>query len=289
MENVKTRPLRMLFAAVMAVVAVAACCLTVAPQQAYAAATVSTKISGTVDYDEANAFLAKLNKLRANKGLKALVMDKSLMKAAEQRAAELSVAYSHKRPNGTMCFTASGKMNGENIADYPDASSVYTGWKNSPPHYKNMTRSSFKSVGICCFYRDGATWWVNVFGNGKASAYSKRSGQKNKTFTVKIAKKYLTKSALSINPYSIDTDSKQKAVIYYYPSYAEAAGTLPNSMFTFKSSKPNKLSVNKKGVLTSHGTGKAKITITAKAKKSCKYTQTITIEDSWYNILEPDD
>ena len=60
-------------------------------------------------------------------------------------------------------------------------------------------------------------------------------------------------------------------------------------MFTFKSSKPKKLSVNKNGVLTSKGGGKAKLTITAKAKKSCTYTQTISIEDSWYNILEPDD
>lgn len=278
----------MLFAFLMAVV-VAACCLTFAPQQAHAAATVSTKVSGTVDYDEANAFLTKLNKLRANKGLGALKMDKALMKAAEQRAAEISVAYSHKRPNGTMCYTASKRINGENIADYPDASSVYEGWKNSPGHYANMTRSSFKSVGICCFYRDGATWWVNVFGNGKASAYGKKSGQKDKTFTVKIAKKFLTKSALSIDPYSIDTYSKEKIRIYYYPSYAEVGGTLPNSMFTFKSSNAKKLSVNKKGVLTSKGEGKAKLTITVKAKKSCKYTQTITIEDSWYNILEPDD
>ena len=288
MVNVKIHPLRMLLAIALAAVAVAACCLAIAPQQAHAASTVSAKISGTVDYDEAYAFLAKLNKLRSNKGAKAVVMDKTLMKAAEQRAAELSVAFSHTRPNGTMCYTASSRINGENVADYPDASSVYEGWKNSPPHYKNMIRSSFKSVGICCFYRDGATWWVNVFGNGKGSSVKKK-GQKSKAFTVKIAKKYLTKSALSINPYSIDTDSRQKVVIYYDPSYADGAGTLPNSMFTFKSSKPKKLSVNKKGVLTSHSSGKAKITIVAKGNKSCKYTQTITIEDSWYNILEPDD
>ena len=289
MENTKARPLHMLLAAVMTAIVVAACCLTVAPQQAHAAATVSAKISGTVDYDEANAFLAKLNKLRANKGLNAVTMDKALMKAAEQRAAELSVAYSHKRPNGSMCYTASSRIVGENIAICGDSDSAYSVWKNSPPHYKNMTRSNFKSVGLCCFYRDGSTYWVNVFGTGKASSYKKASSQKTKTFTVKIAKKYLTKSALSINPYSIDTDSRQRAIIYYYPSYAEREGTLPNSMFTFKSSKPKKLSVNKKGVLVSHGAGKAKITITVKAKKSCKYTQTITIEDSWYHILEPDD
>ena len=251
-----------------------------APEEAHAASTVSFKVKGTVDYGESYAFLAKLNKLRAKKGVGKLTMSKSLMKAAEQRAAEISVLFSHTRTDGTQCYTASSAINGENIAfasGFADAGLAYDIWRNSSGHYANMIRSSFKSAGVCCFECDGATYWVNVFGDGKGTTAKKKSSTPTKKYTVKLAKKYLKKSNLSFQPDSMNTEDTASVVVYLRTP--DGVAILPNSLFKFKSSKPSVLSVNSKGKLTSKAEGKAKITLTVKKKTSCKVTQTVTVED----------
>ena len=104
--------------------------------QAADSATASHEIvtvTGTEDYDEAHAVLDIVNKERTALGLDPLQLDVELTEAAMQRAAELSVLYSHNRPDGTDCFTAfppSGfTARGENIAiGYDDAADVMEGW-----------------------------------------------------------------------------------------------------------------------------------------------------------------
>lgn len=87
-------------------------------------------------YSYAYQILNIVNEKRAEQGLSALQMDKELLEAAMQRAAECSVYYSHTRPNGTSCYTASSKMNRENIAaGYVSPEDVMSGWLNSSGHY----------------------------------------------------------------------------------------------------------------------------------------------------------
>lgn len=83
-----------------------------------------------VSYDDTKAYevLAIVNQERANYGLSPLSMDAELFNAAKIRAAETSVLFSHTRPDGTMCYTVSSKVSGENIAyGYGSASAVTTG------------------------------------------------------------------------------------------------------------------------------------------------------------------
>ncbi len=269
--------------ALLATLALVLGSLVAAPTSAYAASTISVKVKGDVDYAEAYAFLDKLNKLRSSKGLTPLVMDKALLKAAEQRAAELSVEYSHTRPNGKKPASVSGYVAGENIAiASADAGAAYSVWKNSPPHYANMTRGSFRTAGVCCFESNGMTYWVNLFGTKKSGSVSRSSATKTKTRTVKVAKKYLTKKYLHISPSSMDTYDSGKVIVYFRPSFADKEGILPNSLFTFKSSKTSVLTVTKKGVLKSRKAGKAKLTVILKKKKSCKLAKTIKVKDSDY-------
>ena len=68
------------------------------------------KIDGYFDYKKANEVLTIVNKERANNGLAALKMDRSLLETAMQRAAETSIYWDHIRPDGTYCFTANNKM-----------------------------------------------------------------------------------------------------------------------------------------------------------------------------------
>ena len=96
-----------------------------------------------------------LNAYRRQNGLSALSIDEDLMACADVRSAEIAYSFSHTRPNGKPCLTASGKMGGENIAaGYRGADAVMEGWKNSPGHNSNMLDSGWEIIGISVFIRD---------------------------------------------------------------------------------------------------------------------------------------
>lgn len=91
--------------------------------------TITLNVKVTNDYSSAYEVLKIVNKERTAIGLSELQMDKDLMDAAMIRASELSLYFSHTRPNGTSCFTASSKANGENIAaGYSTPEYVMQGW-----------------------------------------------------------------------------------------------------------------------------------------------------------------
>ena len=248
------------------------------PEQAHAASTVTCKVSGEVNYTGSYKFLKKLNKLRKQKGVRPLVMDKKLLKVAEQRAAETSILSAHKRPNGKMCNTVSKLLKGENLAAANDYEGAFTWWKNSPGHYRNMIRSSFSTAGIACFERNGQRYWTNLFGTSKTGKV-KKSGAKSKSFKVRIAKKYLKGKYMTLAHREVESYSSTPVTILFGMKGVNAAGSLPNSLFTYKSSNPAVFTVDSKGVIRASGEGSAKLTITAKKKKSCKLTQTVRVVD----------
>lgn len=151
--------------------------------------TISFDINGTFDYDETAEVYRQLNALRSSLGLSPLKLDKKLMDVAMQRAAETSIYYSHTRPNGEDCFSLIPfhlGTAGENIAaGQTNATNVMTAWTNSPGHYKNMINPDFDSVGIGCFYQDGAKYWVQFFTGGAEAELDSRTGKVNKNATIK--------------------------------------------------------------------------------------------------------
>lgn len=130
--------------------------------------TVTTTIL-TVEDEEDKAFETELLRLvnaeRSEKDLPTLKYSKELAKAADVRARELTVAFSHTRPDGTTCFTVSEYVYGENIASGQTApASVINSWMNSQGHKDNILNETYKSAAIGC-YNDGETYyWVLLFG-----------------------------------------------------------------------------------------------------------------------------
>lgn len=105
-----------------------------------------------------------------------IVLDDKLSLAATIRAVEIAYSgkfdASHKRPNGTSCFTVLSdlKINfsiaGENIAEgYSNAKNVSLGWKDSEGHYKNMISKKFSKIGVGMFQFAGEKYWVQIFTN----------------------------------------------------------------------------------------------------------------------------
>lgn len=138
-------------------------------------ATYTTlNIPGTELYSEAFDVVDIVNQERAKLGRAPLTMDRDLMEAAMQRAAECVVSFSHTRPNGTTCFTISSKAMGENIAaGNVTAAATMEQWMNSDGHRENLLRSNWSSIGVGAFRaQNGSTYWVQLFGPGSAAAAS---------------------------------------------------------------------------------------------------------------------
>ena len=143
----------------------------------------SQDVYGTARYDYAFQVLEIVNKERALEGAAPLTMDQDLLSAAMLRSAETVVSFSHTRPNGEKCFTASSKMSGENIAMGSGALSatpeqVMIQWMNSPGHKANILTKSYQSIGIGCFVTNYGTYWVQCFGRGTAQTLSQPENEK---------------------------------------------------------------------------------------------------------------
>ena len=131
------------------------------------------KYKGTDKYSEAYKVLKIVNKERKSKGLSELKMDKDLLDVAMQRAAEVALYFSHTRPDGSSCFSATDKMEAENIAGgQSSAAAVMTSWMNSAGHRANILTSYFKTIGIGCFTQGGTVFWVQCFGTDTPATIS---------------------------------------------------------------------------------------------------------------------
>lgn len=139
------------------------------------------RVTGNVLYSEGYKVLDLVNQERKKQGLSQLVMDKDLLEAAVQRAAETSFRWSHTRPDGenfnTVKSTTSwGYLSAENIAaGQANAGAAVNSWMNSSGHKANILSSDYAATGIAAFKHNGKIYWVQVFGSGSAKSVSKPS------------------------------------------------------------------------------------------------------------------
>jgi len=93
----------------------------------------------------------------------------SLDAAANVRAQEISLSFSHTRPDGRSCFTALAEQGvayaacAENIASGQSTpAQVMAGWMNSPGHRANILGNYNRlSVGVC--EKNGRLHWAQMF------------------------------------------------------------------------------------------------------------------------------
>lgn len=243
-------------------------CLLISMTSAFALADSSdltVYFKGTNIYNEAYEVLSIINKERAANNLPALEMDEDLLEAAMQRAAECAVYYSHTRPDGSTCFTAFPSKctgyRGENIAiGYTSAEDVMYGWMNSQGHRANILNSNFKSVGVGCFYQDGAICWVQLFCSTKASVSSTQ--QKNKAVTASVK---ISAENLNVDCDFFESDKSYLGQIEMYNvnstfPYSTGVIFLENSNITYKSSNNRVLDITDDGIVKAYANGTADVT-----------------------------
>lgn len=108
---------------------------------------------------------------RAKAGLAPLVLDEALCAAAQVRAEEIDISFSHTRPNGGSSFSVLKEMGiayracGENIAKgSPTPQRVVQGWMNSAGHRANILHERFTAIGVGV-HEDaaGVMHWAQLF------------------------------------------------------------------------------------------------------------------------------
>ena len=116
------------------------------------------------------AVVRLVNQARAKKGLAPLIVGKKLKQAAALRADELTVEFSHTRPDGTSCFTVLREFDlhyrdcGENIAQgQEDAEEVMNTWMHSKGHRANILSRKYRKIGVG--YNHENKCWVQLFTN----------------------------------------------------------------------------------------------------------------------------
>lgn len=116
----------------------------------------------------ARQVLEETNKVRAKYNSAPLVLHPTMQKAAMARAKELSVKYSHIRPNGTSGITIGQEFGvagifTENIAmGQGSPKEVVADWESSSGHLVAMIDDTAKTLGVG-FYKgdDGVYYWSN--------------------------------------------------------------------------------------------------------------------------------
>lgn len=133
-----------------------------------------------VDYQIIEDEIFRLvNELRAEKGVQPVTKNEVLTAAANKRAVESAVSFSHTRPNGTSTFTIFTEEEyyypyrfvGENLGMatylYDEeimARFLFNGWKESQGHYETMINGDFEEIGIGVYYNDGNIYATQFFG-----------------------------------------------------------------------------------------------------------------------------
>lgn len=120
----------------------------------------------------AEEVLRLVNVERSKAGLSPLTATSALKAAADKRAQETAVSFSHTRPNGSKFSTVlqeygiSYRTAGENIA-YGQRSpqEVVNAWMNSPGHRANILNANFNKIGIGVYQSNGVIYWSQLFTN----------------------------------------------------------------------------------------------------------------------------
>lgn len=139
-------------------------------------AYASQKVTGVYNYEYAMKVLDEVNKERTANGIGKLTMSKTLTECAMLRAAEISVEFSHTRPNGDEFYSVVNWVGtvGENIAaGQLSPAAIVENWMNSPGHRANILAAEFRSLGVGCFTDGNDIYWVQLFDASSVSPYNR--------------------------------------------------------------------------------------------------------------------
>lgn len=231
------------------------------------------ELTASCDYTSAFEVLEYLNAYRVENGLEELVMDEELLECAMQRAAELSVNFSHTRPDGTSWIRIHDNLWAENAAKNVVGSYyVVEDWKGSSGHNYNMLLDNVTAVGIGAIVHNGIPCWIQLFAT---------EGEAMDTIPENSEKKFCIN--LGSNTYKVQMETPEEMKIgevyqLQVTSVGELSGrycyVLDNDSLEWTISNPEVATVSD-GLVTAVGEG----TTTVSAKGCVEITKTISVSE----------
>ena len=270
-------------------------------------------------YQYAFDLLDQVNQFRKGNVRPELKMDKDLMDAAIQRAAECSFYRddSHTRPSGKAFSSVNKKACAENyfigsIGESSDPDNLEEWWDKPDivlndwrrmgtpdggygPNGENLNNRKYVTAGIGVVRINNDVYWVMLFGDSvDENAVVSRSDYNTDTRVLKypkiqVAQTYLNKKTIVINPSpTIPKTLKVGKTANINLNIAQSDSiyyyaTLLKSKLVFTSSDPDVATVSTKGVITGKKAGTATITVRSKLSNSSApvlRTFTLTVTDS---------
>lgn len=244
--------------------------------------SVNVDVNGVVyNYNYANEVLKLVNAERAKQGIAALKMDSSLLDTAMLRSVECAINMDHTRPDGTICFTANSKMNGENIAGgYLTPADVVKDWMNSESHRRNILDPEFKCIGVGCS-EIGTYYWAQCFSRSEGDGKTK-AGTATKSLTIKVDTGFI-----KLQYYGIDNidganypDGYQSVILTENANWEGVNLLLNSNLFDFSSSDESVFTVDANGKIYANSQGRAVFTATLKADRTKTISKEISIISS---------
>lgn len=146
--------------------------VTAGTQPAVTEAATEAPNSTTAQHKYILELLNLINEARAAEGLDALVLDEALNEAAMVVAKEITVSFTHKRPNGSSAFSILAEKDiqygiaAENIArGFDTPNQVFDAWMGSEKHRKNILNPAFARMGAAYYVFDDEyeIYWAQFF------------------------------------------------------------------------------------------------------------------------------
>lgn len=229
------------------------------------AAKVNTiSLQGEELYDDAFSIYDEINRERISESRSKLVMDRELMDYAMLRCKELSILFSHNRPNGESFYSAFDRAYGEDIfTGSSSAEYVIEQWLQSSSSRKDILTDYYKSIGVGAVEVDGSYYWVLIFGIDKENNLvvdrTNFSVEGNDVDLVSF-KKSLVDAKIRIGNTSLCKNNSTRATVSFFNgiSYTQ----IDPSSVTFSSSNKNVCIINALGKILGLNQGKSVISVT---------------------------
>jgi uncharacterized protein YkwD len=130
-------------------------------------------MNGPAPKFSAHAVLAEVNAFRRSHGLKPLILDQRLLRAAATHATYQARrgAIGHRGDGGSKVAERAVRAGynaivvGENVASGQKSfSEALRGWQGSAPHRRNLLLPDAEAAGIAASYRGGRAYYTLVVG-----------------------------------------------------------------------------------------------------------------------------
>lgn len=219
------------------------------------------EVTGTYGQDDARAMLEVVNSFRQEadvwqwnednttktvfnqngaKDIGVLKYDYDLEQIAMQRAMEVAISFSHTRPDGTSCFSATyngTRSWGENIAagsaNYQD---TFKQWREEDDDYKgqghrrNMLAQRYTAIGIGHVVYKGTHYWVQEFGDKCSDAAQTAANNGETTVETQVVSSQLSRTpVLSATPESYQVNSGETVNLPSIEIQFQLNGTWPGT------------------------------------------------------------